>query len=356
MANLGRLWAGKLFGTNTGNLSAEFDTDGGEVTGTIRLMDERFGPVVYKVQGSFDGAEVVVTGDASQAQEGILTGTVTARAALTAEGQLRGTWSSTIGTGGTFHLFPHDPPVSPTTPLPGAPPEQLHSATRVLGALRLYGDDVRELVQFVRRDFNQGRVIVTYSDHGTEVSKFAEDFLAEFDRVGELRQLKLNIQEPEAYGLNRVVVVDLDPEDKNEVHVQGVQESWVVGKAEAVAAHLRRKQKALASNVQRLGLNVNAVIFIAMLALLPELTLERRFIFILLVFALLWLLINLHKKFIPNLIVRPTVPPPGILGQIGPQTVSWLLAVAAGLASAIAYGVLSGDLPGFRQWLSTLLS
>jgi hypothetical protein len=43
MAKIGRLWAGKLFGTNTGNLSAELDSTDSTVKGIIRLLDDHWG-------------------------------------------------------------------------------------------------------------------------------------------------------------------------------------------------------------------------------------------------------------------------------------------------------------------------
>ena len=49
-------------------------------------------------------------------------------------------------------------------------------------------------------------------------------------RLGTLRYLKLLIQEPEAYGINRLAVVELNAAGANEVRVQGVQESWLWGK------------------------------------------------------------------------------------------------------------------------------
>jgi hypothetical protein len=55
---LGRLWAGKFYDTNTGNLSAEIDTAESKVAGIIRFMDDRFGVVGYATKGTFDGSAI----------------------------------------------------------------------------------------------------------------------------------------------------------------------------------------------------------------------------------------------------------------------------------------------------------
>jgi hypothetical protein len=132
-------------------------------------------PFVYGVTGTFDGSVVDLKGEAIQQPEGMTAGEVTIKGALQPDGNLRGEWSSTLGTGGTFVLFPHDVP-SQNQATPGALPEQLYTAVRTIGAVRLYADDVRELITFIKRDFSQGRVIVTFRERGNESTKYADDF------------------------------------------------------------------------------------------------------------------------------------------------------------------------------------
>lgn len=355
MATIGRLWAGKLYGTNTGNLAAEINGSDKDLSGVFRFLDDRFGPVVFELRGTFDGTTIDLAGAATQAPEGILTGNVTVKGTLTAEGQLRGEWSSSLGTGGTFHLFPHD--VTERAPLPaGALPEQLHTATRALGALRLYADDVRQLIQFLHKDFSQGRVVVTYYERGNEISKYATDFLADLGRLGELRYLKLHVQEPEAYGINRLATVELSARGSNDIRVQGIQESWVVGKAEALASHLRLRQKALSTTVRKFGLNINGLIAIAALALLPELPLGRRIVFVVVVVLVTWMVGKLHERFIPNALVQLSDVQPSTINRAWPQILSWLIAASAGLVSAIAYGLLKGELGDLVRWFAKLFT
>ena len=134
--SIGKLWAGRLFGTNMGNLFVEFDATDGEIAGTARFMDERFGLVIYIVKGTFDGANIKFVGQCTQCPEGVATAEVSAQGILTPEGQLRGQWSSTLGTGGTFILHPHDSNSEGVT-APGLLPERMHVATRTVGAIRL---------------------------------------------------------------------------------------------------------------------------------------------------------------------------------------------------------------------------
>jgi hypothetical protein len=342
MASIGRLWAGKIFGTNTGNVALEISGEDPALSGTIRFLDDSFGLVVYAMKGSFDGTALIATGEAVQAAPNIVNGTLEIKAALTPQGELRGEWTSTIGTGGTFHLFPHDAPARIENP---SLPERMHTAVRTLGAIRLYADDVRELIGFLRRDFNPRlKVVVTYVQRGNEISRFGPDFEADIDRLGDLRYLKLSITEPDAYGVSRVASIELNANGANEVRTQGVQESWVVGKAEAISAELRRHQKTLTSGARRFGLNFNSVLGTVTLVLLPELTVVRRAIFIALIVLVSWTFSRLHARLVPNTLVHLTSKPT-TFERAWPQMLSWIIAVTAGVVASIAYGVLKGDFP-----------
>ena len=55
--------------------------------------------------------------------------------------------------------------------------------------------------------FAAPRVVVTYYERGNEISVYATQFQQDLDRLGELRFLKLWIQEAEAYGFNRGSVI-----------------------------------------------------------------------------------------------------------------------------------------------------
>lgn len=150
LTTLGQRWAGRAFGTNTGNIYAEFRTDAGNTTGTLRFMDSELGLSRFAVVGTFDGNGLQLTGNPIAAGEGVELGTLTIRGNLHPDGQIRGNWESTLGTAGTFVLHPHDI----SQPVATNAPEQLHTAVRTVGALRLYSADVKELIGAIGRDLN----------------------------------------------------------------------------------------------------------------------------------------------------------------------------------------------------------
>ncbi|WP_447969828.1 hypothetical protein [Nitrospira sp. M1] len=346
MATLGRLWAGRIYGTNTGNFFAEFDNSGSRISGTIWLMDAQFGLTIFNVTGLFDGT-LRLTGTPIQVPEGDGAGTIQLNAILTPEGYLRGQWSSGVGTAGTFEAYSHDTPPTDQRAAGAAPiPEQFFSSNIALGAIRLYSKDLRELVQLIRKDFVMGRPIVTYVNRGNEVTKYFEDFQKDAHVPRELGRLKITIQEAEAHGINKIVIVELSSLGQNEIRVQGINESWVIGKAEAIARSLRPFEKGLVTTYKKFGLTLNQVIFFAMLVVIPAIdSLFHRGIFVAIVIVLLTFLYWLHSRFIPNAAIYLGDQEPTLIQRVWPSTLSWLAAVSASLAAAYVFYLLTGNTP-----------
>jgi len=346
MPKLGKLWAGRVFGTNTGNFFLDVDsTAEGELTGVFRLMDSVAGLTVYRVTGSFDGARVQFEGDSAEAQagQGVVLGTIKASGFLTPQGHIRGAWNSSLGTAGTFEAYPHDQPAPDQSANTTAPPEQLYTATITVGAVRIYAEDLWELVEFIRRDFLVGRPVVTYRLRGNEVTKYFEDFRIEAPELQELTRFKLAIQEPEAYGINKVVVLELTPFGQNEIRVQGINETWVTGKAEATARMLRTFEKTLVTTYKKFGLTLNQVIILGMLVLIPSIQLLwQRAVFVVAIILLLQSLLWLHQRFIPNVTLYLAEQEPNALKSVWPTLLSFLMGVVASLLAAWLFRWLTG--------------
>lgn len=346
MSKVGKLWAGNIYGTNTGKVFLEVEAQNENLIGTLRLLDDKFGVAIYSISGSFDGASVKLKGLPTKGEANVELGEVEVHGDLTPEGEIRGQWRSTIGTGGTFRLYPHDAPRHYDS---SNLPEQLHSASRTLGAVRLYGDDVRQVIEVLAKDFTSGRVVVTYRDANGDTTKYASDFERELSKLGALKYLKLVIQEPEAHGINRMATVELNAHGNNEIRVHGVHETWVVGKVESLAAKLRTYQKTFATTFRKFGLNINGIVFLIVLVLLPDLSLPRRVIFLGFVLASGFCLLHIHTNLIPNALIQLSDKKPSALSRLVPQILSWTIAASAGIVSAIAYGLLKGELPWFSN-------
>lgn len=352
MSEIARNWNGNIFGTNTGKVALSLDGDNAALTGIIRVADDQHGLSIFKVTGAFADGKIALKGtvDPATQQPGVQYGEITVEGALTPQGRVDGKWSSTLGTGGTFQLYPHDLPALPA----GAPElDQLHTVVRTLGAVRLYSDSAKGLLNQVARDFNIGRPVVTYVARGSERTIYADEFVQIIDTLPELHFLKIGIQEHEQNGINRVVNVELTSNGENLIRVQSVQDSWAVGKAETLSGFLRDYQHGLATQFRKFGLSLNVAISIVALAALPGLSgFWRRLAFAGSVVGLQGLVTFLHKKFVPNFVLSAAKENPSFWSRAWPGVVSWLLAIVGTVIGAIIYGLLKGELDGSPLMLS----
>jgi hypothetical protein len=336
VANLGKLWAGRAFGTNTGNLSITFENDGEELAGIVRFHDEAFGLVTYKIHGTYRD-EVELTGKAITQAEGVEYGELTVKAALTPEGSLKGEWYTSIGSGGPFIAHPHDvgAAISEKTDL-GI--EQFYTQAYTLGALRLAKEDVVSLMETVKKDFNtEAKLIVTYRSAGAEVTQHGKDFLAQMDGQKKLSYLKVYMQEPDEFGVNRFAFAELAEPGFNRVVVQGVREVWVEGKAQMLRSELARHEKSIVTNFKKFGLNLNQVaLFVMIVAItyVPELWMKA--LVGILVFGLIKFVGWLHVALIPNASIRLSDVEENWITRWGTSVLTW----AATVASSVVGGYL----------------
>jgi len=342
MTTIAGKWAGRIYGTNTGNLFLELDQDQDRVSGTARFLDDKFGLVIYEIEGE-SKEQIRFNLTPKKYPEGIKIGAATAIAQLRHDGSLIGDWKSDIGTAGTFQAFPHIYDQGPAkTSGQLSIPEQIYNRTISVGSIRLYELDVNNLFEIIRRDFVQGRLIVTYKLRDSDVTKYSEDFFKDSKEINKLPSLKMSIQEPEAYGINKMVVVDLTERSGSEIRVAGINESWVVGKAESLAKALSSYQNRLVTRYRKYGLNLNTVIFLLMLVAIPEIFgWLNRLIFVGSVVVLLIVLLAIHSKLIPNTLVFLSKPKTGVLGRIWPSVVSWLIAVTSALVATWIFSKLT---------------
>lgn len=339
MAELGRLWAGNLFGTNTGKLSLELEstvTDGHESAGVLRVSDDNFGVTVYTVHVKLDGAKLTVEGTPQTEVEGLVQGNVSAEAALQPNGHLSGQWSSSIGTGGAFQLFPH---VGAAVPADEKQPEQIYTTNKDLGALRLYRNDLSEIISVLRRKFPASKIVVTHIDRGAELMLYSDDFESKLATLDQLDWIKLNVQAAAGGGFSKSLTLDLG-QSFNRVTTQGPDESWVLGEAEATASMLRAKQSKLSTAIGKWRVNVNQLIFVAALVAMPDLSLRNRAIFMIAVIALILLANKITQTLVPNFNLNLKGERPSWATQIWPSALSWLISATAGIAASLVYGLL----------------
>jgi hypothetical protein len=342
MENIASLWTGRIFGTNTGNVFLELSQTGSHLAGRLRVMDNILGSSIYKCSGTINDGIVLQCEPETEDPE-VLQGKVTVQGKFTASGCIKGSWESTIGTAGTFELFPdiNFLPEKVNTSSREKFPEQIHNKTIKLGSVRLFKADVIKLITLIKDGFTSGKVIITYTERGSVLTKYANDFLENIENLEELNYMKLVIQEPEAHGINRVIVVELVDSGTSEIRVSGINESWVLGTAELIFQALKTQENFFATIYRKHGLNINGAIFLLMLIFIPEISdLSSRAILVFSVFGLILFHFFIHKKFFPNTAIYLKETTPSFFEKIWPTILSWFIAVSSSIVAAYLFSIL----------------
>ena len=337
---LGRLWAGRAYGTNAGNVFVKLAGDDTALNGTLHLNEPGVGLVVYSVHGAFDGHQLTLTGEPQTQIEGFSFGQLTATAKLSTRGELTGEWSTNIGSAGTFILFPHDQ-AQALEAAPGKLPDQLHTARHHFGAVEVDREQITAIADEIQRDFKNAQVVVTVVA-GTEQSRFLSDFKTIDFSADRATVIKLFVQEPEGGGVNRVAQVEFGPQI-NTVMTQGSDEAWVLGMLEKLKRSIRPFERTYTTNFKRLGFGINQLLLVGAIVFLPSLgNLRDRAILmagvLVLVFGVNWL----HNHYLPFAAIYLGQKPKGMLARLAPSAISWLIAATASLAAALLAAYLQG--------------
>lgn len=322
-------WAGRLYGTNTGNLFCDLELNNDQIIGTARLNDDLHGLVIFSVSGKLDTIVEIKLTQYSENEVLSDSAIIDAKLRIQNDGSILGEWISKNGHAGTFDLFPHKNIETKDSPLE---PRQIFSKTIKLGSIRLFRKDIQEIISYVRKDFPDSRLIVTYNKYGSEIIKFADDFLDDLDEIRELRGIQFSIQDIPSKQVRRYINIDLFNRTESEIRISGANESWVLGKTEALKILFSQFTNKVVTNYKRYGLTLNSIIFFIMLILIPEIdTISKRTVFVVSVIFLLSILYLVHKRFIPNTIIFLTNTKPNVWKRMWPSILSWLIAATSAL-------------------------
>lgn len=336
---IGRWWAGRAYGTNTGNIFVQLNGDDSALSGSVHFNDPTMGIVVYSIDGKFVENQLILSGNPSKYPEGTPVGRLTACAFLDARGELRGRWETDIGAAGTFVLFSHDVPQSAEESTRQAL-DQLHVARHDFTAIEITHDQLIRIAEAMQSEFDKGRLVATVEEQ-TAQTCFLEDFKRLHFSGERAKIVKLHIQEP-AGGLNRAATLEFGP-TVNFALTQGPDKAWVLGMLEQLKGYVRPYERSYSTNIKRLGFGFNQAMLLGALVLLPSLdTLRDRAILLGVVIVLTLLVNKAHHRFLPFAAIYFRDKKPTAWSWIVPTALSWVIAATAGIVAVLAAGYLQG--------------
>jgi hypothetical protein len=340
---IGKKWAGSLYGTNTGNLYVTLEGADDALKGGIHVNDPVFGLAVYAITGTFDGQRLVLRGEPKEPIEGMTLGTLEAKALLNSRGELEGEWTTSIGSAGTFVLFPHDR-IRKSEQEDGARQEQLHTARHNFGAVAVDREQVTSLAEEVQGDFKQTQVVVTVLA-GTEKSRFLDDFKSATFKDERATVFKIFARERQTSGIDRIVVIEFGPE-VNFAMTQGADEAWVLGMLEKLKNSVEPLERRYATSYKKFGFGINQLLLVGAIVYLPSLTnLWFRVALMVGVLGIIGLVTWAHRRYLPFAALYLGNKPKGFFAKSLPIALSWMIAVTSAVAATLLAAYLQGLLP-----------
>lgn len=328
--------AGKAYGTNIGNVFLKLEGEDNALTGILRMNEPGVAIAVYAVQGYFEAPTLKLNGQSQVQVEGLEFGELTATGTMNARGEIHGDWETTIGTAGTFVLFPH---IGGDQPEVGPISDQFHVARHNFGGIEIDRDQITEVAESIRRDFPQ--VVVTVVA-GTEQAYYLDDFKKLQFTVDLAVILKIFARKPDERGGDQVVSIEFGPQVNTAV-TQGANRAWVLGQLETLKLDLKQFERSYVTNFKRWGISINQFLLIGAVILLPSFnSLLDRAIFMGAGLALIVGVNWLHSRYLPFAAIHLREKRKGILEQFGPSAASWVLGIVATVLAAFIGAYLIG--------------
>lgn len=335
---LTKRWAGRTWGTNLGNLFVVLEGEDAALAGVLRLNEQGVGIAVYNLKGSFEAPTFKIAGTPAAEVEEVELGNFAAVGTMNGKGEIHGDWETTIGTAGTFVLFPHVGGEQPDD-IQGA--EQFHIARHNFGAIEIDREQVTDVAEGIRREFPS--VIVTVVA-GTEQARYLEDFKKLQLAADRAEIIKIFAQKPDGTGSNQVVSIEFGSQ-VNTVMTQGANEAWVLGQLETLKRDLKRYERTYITNFKRWGIGINQMMLLVTIVFLPSLGgLKDRVILMGVVLGLIFGVNWLHSRYVPFAAIYLREKKKGWLGKAWPRVASWGIGIVAVVIGTLAAAYLEGAL------------
>jgi hypothetical protein len=265
-------------------------------------------------------------------------------------GRLEGEWSTSTGHAGIFFLGRADtvsrgastgtqagPPAAPERPV------ELRARQSSLPSLTLFRPEVEALVALLKELVGgPNDVVIAANIGGTEIRQFAKDFLARETLPSYVTHMSLSLADGRQ-PLQSTITVNLAAHGSSNYFVQSDNPIWVSGSAAELDAFFDRYANPLIVFVQRYGLNLNMILLLIAIAVLPEVPIISRFALLAFAIAVIIAVMRVHRFFNATAIYLDKGMSRGLFTKALPSMVSALSVAAITGLLAFAYSQATTD-------------
>lgn len=354
MSKINRHWNGYVAGTNTGKMYLEFiQQENEKLNAVLRFNDDTYGLVVYELQGEMNDTTISLLGKVIHHEKEVIVGDLTITCNLTSEGNLEGTWRTSIESGGTFRSYPFNPSIS--QPSAAKTPEQIYTKRIELGFIQLYKDEVKSITDFIQKLVPSAKPVITYvASDDVEGINYYEDFFARTD-ISTLKYFKVFVSEPDSYNISRNITMELRAHGVNEIRTQGIMEAWVLGNAELVNNYMKRYKDIIRSFIHKFVLSLQIFCLISMTIWITEVPkfLDKVLIGIF-TFALLRIIPPIFSRMFPNASIKLNDQKPSWFIRLLNKGGNWIIAVLISIFAIVITKYYNDIASNIIMWIDRI--
>lgn len=183
---------------------------------------------------------------------------------------------------------------SATDPAAGTSLAALVAKEETSPTVVLYRRDYEALIEILGRLIpGPAKVIITTTVNGHQVTQYADDFNSRRDLPRFVREMKFTISES-GPPIPKSILINLFA-NQTKIFCQSDNTTWTTGAHEELRSVLASHSNWLRAQFQKYGLNLNSLILLIMIILMPDLPVVSRFVFVAFVIAVIALVVVFHR-------------------------------------------------------------
>ncbi|NCP17700.1 MAG: hypothetical protein GW855_00860 [Erythrobacter sp.] len=336
-------WVGGLNGSRIGNLYWAEEADG---TGSIFLGQTNGATLKFSARFDEDNASQVHL-DIVNADRGDLEHVGSLELLTHIQSFRAGTWSLNDGSAGTFEVVIKEIGRATATPNPLERSQvQIANKDVPLGAITIYRSDLDRIIAELESYFDEPVVPIFRAKEGDQVTaRNAAEYLNRGDLPDKLKELTIAVESSAAHGLKKVINLTLSDDLESNISVSSPDELWTEAVAHRLNSFLQQFTSTFTGALRRHGLNINTVLLIVLLIMLPEFEFLERILITALTVCLMFVVFRSHK-LVP--FARIYLDPDRVRKPYSKELPSVILGLmATALAAALS------TLPIIAEWIAS---
>lgn len=341
MANLIGQWIGNIYGTHPLNVFAEFSQHDKEILVSIKCAAngcQNIQEFIGKWNPGYEGQIKINVNESKDGKFGNISGEVIFT--NSSDNLLEGGFKLSNGVEGVIKISKFQ--LSCTSSNSKEPPQLIAKEYIITDPLRMYKADVIGIIKLMQGVAGvTGSVVITECSKGTKIAKYADNYLTSASNFSDIDSLLVNVQMPMGNFVNTLTLI-LNQHDSSRIISQSNDQVWSYSTPIMIKEYLIERSGRFLGYFKRHGLELNGLIFLLLLTVLPSFSFKSRLIFVItfIIFAVSY---RWGYRWVSQSIILPNAEQSSSFKDKYPKLTYILLTLLSAIISAtIGWGIKKG--------------